>query len=92
MKKRQITDADYLRYDPFDGERDVDVRCRTVKLVKVRKQQKCHGLDYESNGHPINPGERARYEQAIVDGKWGRYYVCIGCMTKWLTEECGMAA
>lgn len=76
----------YLRYDPFEGERDVDIRCRTVKLVTVRKPQKCHGLDMESHGHPINPGERARYEVAVVDGEWGRCYVCLPCMDKWLRE------
>lgn len=80
------TDADYLRYDPFEGDRDVDIRCRTLKIVTVRKQQKCHGLDRESHGHEIEVGGRARYEQAIVDGKWGRCYVCTECMDKWLDE------
>lgn len=90
LDRVKITDEDYLRYDPFDGDRDVDIRCRTRKLVAVRKQQKCHGLDAKTHGHPINPGERARYEHALVDGKWGQFYVCIGCMNKWLTEYCGM--
>lgn len=90
LDNAKVTDADYLRYDPFDGDRDVDIRCRTRKLVTVRKPQKCHGLDYESHGHEIKVGERARYEQAIGEGKWGRYYVCLACMNKWLTEHCGM--
>lgn len=85
-----ITDADLLAYDPFEGDRDVDIRWRTVKLVYVRKPQKCHGLDRETHGHEIKVGERARYETAIVEGKWGRFYVCLGCMRKWLTESCGM--
>lgn len=80
------TDEDYLRYDPFDGDRDVPVRARTRKIVTTRKAQKCHGLDRETHGHAIKAGERARYEQAIVDGTWGRYYVCIGCMDKWLNQ------
>ena len=88
----KISDEDYLRYDPFEGDRDVDIRCRTVKLVTVRKPQKCHGLDAKGHGHEIKVGERAKYETAIVDGEWGRFYVCIGCMTKWLTEACGMKA
>lgn len=92
LKSIQVTDEDYLRYDPFEGDRDVDIKFRTKKLVTVRKQQKCHGLDYKSHGHAILPGERARYEKALVDGEWGSYYVCIGCMTKWLTEFCGRSA
>ena len=80
------SDADYLRYDPFDGDRDVDIRCRTVKIVTVRKAQKCHGLNYQTHGHVIQVSERARYEQAIVDGEWGRYYVCLACMDKWLAD------
>ena len=80
------TDEDYLRYNPFEGDREPAVKCRTVKLVTTRKPQKCHGLDRETHGHEIKAGERARYEQAIVDGAWGRYYVCLGCMDKWLDE------
>ena len=91
-QKPVITDEDYLRYDPFEGDRDLDIRCRTVKLVYVRKLQRCHGLDAKTHGHPIYAGDRARYEQAIVEGKWGRFYVCIDCMKKWLTESCGMRA
>lgn len=86
---RPCTDADYLQYDPFEGDRDVDIRCRTVKLVTVRKQQKCHGLDAKFHGHEIKVGQRARHEQAIVDGEWGRYYVCLDCMDKWLKREGG---
>lgn len=85
-----ITDADYLKYDPFDGDRDVDIRCRTAKLVKVRKPQKCHGLDQETHGHEIKTGERARYETALIDGEWGSFYCCLGCMDKWLIDACGM--
>lgn len=81
-----MTDADYLRFDPFDSDRDVDIRCRTTKLVTVRKAQKCHGLDRETHGHEIAPGNRARYETAVVDGEWGRYYVCLPCMDRWLNE------
>jgi hypothetical protein len=91
LKFFSFSDEEYLRYDPFDGDRDVDIRCRTRKLVKVRKPQKCHGLDAATHWHPINPGERALYEQAVVDGEWGRYYVCLGCMNKWLTDDCHMA-
>lgn len=75
---------EYLRYDPFEGDRDVDVRCRTVRLVKTRKPQRC--LDpFSHNHHEIPPGTTARYEKALIDGSfWGRYYVCVECMEKWL--------
>jgi hypothetical protein len=85
-----FSDDEYLRCDLFGGERDVDIRCRTVKIAKVRKSHKCHGFDRETHGHTINPGERARYEKAIVDGKWERYYMCLGCMDKFLIEYCDM--
>ena len=87
---KTIEDEDYLRYDPFDGDRDVEIRCRTVKLVTLRKPQKCQGIDADSHGHPILAGQRARYEKAIVDGEWGSYYVCLGCMRNWLVDFCGM--
>lgn len=79
-------DADYLRYDPFDGERDVKVRARTVKLVTTRKERVCYGSDGKL--HRIPAGTRARYESSVVDGKWGSYYVCVACMDKWLEEFC----
>jgi hypothetical protein len=79
------TDAEYLRFDPFDGDRDVDVKCRTTKIVTTRRPQKCHD---PMNGqmHEIPAGTRARYETALVDGEWGRYYTCVACMDKWLRE------
>lgn len=86
LHDKSEAEAKYLRFDPFDGDRDVDIRCRTTKLVTVRKQQKCHGLDRETNGHAIEVGGRARYETAIVDGTWGRFYVCLACMDKWFKE------
>lgn len=79
------SDVEYLRYDPFEGDRDVKVRMRFVKLVHVRLAQKCHGLDRETHGHKIAAGERARFEKALVEGRWGSYYVCLGCMDKWLS-------
>lgn len=53
-----LTDEEYLRYDPFDGERDVDIKCREVRIVRVKKPHKCHGLDPEKHGHG-DPGRRA---------------------------------
>ena len=79
---------EYVRYDPFEGDRDVDIRARTVKVVTTAKPHQCYGSDGKM--HPIPAGTRARHERAIVDGKWGSYYVCIPCMDRWLRDECGL--
>lgn len=77
-------DAEYLRWDPFDGaDRDIDIRARKVKMVTTRKAQRCHG---NSGMHDIPAGTRARYESAIVDGEWGSYYTCVACMDQWLRD------
>ena len=81
------SEDDYLRFDPFDGDRDVDIRMRTVKLVRVRKPHRCHLGIGEDNAHDIAIGELARNERAFVDGSfWGSYYVCIPCMDRFLDE------
>lgn len=79
------TDAEYLAWDPFSGaDRDVKIRARTVKIATTRKPQKCMGHDGAESMHDIPAGTRVRFEQAIVDGEWGRYYICLGCMATWL--------
>lgn len=85
----KFPDADYIRFDPCDGDRDVDIRCRTVKLVKARKEHACFLGSNPSFGdqHRIKRGEVYRDESALVDHSyWGRYKVCVPCMDKWLTE------
>lgn len=77
-------DSDYLLYDPFDGDRDVDVRAKSVTMVTTRTEHQCVGTD--CTYHPIPPGTRARRESALVDGEWGTYYICVACMDKWLDE------
>ena len=78
-------ERDYIAYDPFDGDRDVDIRCRTVKLAKARKEHSCIGIE-RGGSHTIFPGELRRHERAIVEGEWRSYSVCVSCMNKWLTE------
>lgn len=79
-------DTEYIAYDPFGGDRDIDIRCQSVKMVTTRKPQKCTGID---EMHDIQPGTRARYEKAIVEGKWGAYWMCVDCMDEWLDEWSG---
>jgi len=78
------TDTEYLMYDPFDGDRDVDIRCHSVSMVTTRTEHVC--VSYGSSPHPIPPGTRARYESALVEGKWRSCYMCVGCLDAWLDE------
>ena len=89
MPDLKFPDDDYIRFDPCEGDRDVDIRLREVKLVKARKEHVCFmGADpRHGDQHTIKPGETYRYERALVDGDyWGKYRVCVPCMDKWLTE------
>lgn len=80
--------ADYLRWDPFEGaDRDVKIRARTVLVVTTRKPQRCVGDDGAASAHEIPVGTKARVERAIVDGEWGAYYICAACMDKWLKDR-----
>jgi hypothetical protein len=73
--------AAYAGYDPFEGDRDGGVTCRTVRIVTTRKAHTC--MDPYGGKHVIPPGTLARYEQALVDGDyWGRYYTCLNCIDR----------
>jgi hypothetical protein len=85
----RYADSDFITFNPFEGERDVRIRARTVKIVTTRKPQKCYRP--EGTLHDIPAGTRARHERAIVDGEWGSYYTCCDCMTRWM-RECGIPA
>ncbi len=84
-------DHDYIQFDPCEGDRDVDVRMRTVKLVVARKEHACFlGSGPYGDGHTIKPGDRYRFERALIDSDyWGQYRVCLPCMDKWLMEMRG---
>lgn len=81
----RYTENLYLSFDPFEGDRDVDIRNKTVRIVKTRKPHPCVTV-LSQEQHTIEPGSRARYEKAIVDGRWCSYYVCIDCMNRWLDD------
>ena len=75
-----MTDDEYIQFDPFEGDRDTDIRCRSVKMVTTRKVHQCTGID---DMHKIHPGTRARYEKAIFEGSWASWYMCVGCLDEW---------
>ena len=87
----RFSDEEYLRFDPFEGDRDVDIRNHIVKMVTTRKPHTCAmPTGPMESQHTIPAGSRVRYESAIVDGEWGSYHVCTACMDRWLIDECGM--
>jgi hypothetical protein len=83
-----FSDTDFLRFDPFEGDRDTDVKMRRVSIVKARRPHVCWlSLGPNAPLHHITPGSRARVESALVDGEWARYYVCLPCIEAWLVEN-----
>lgn len=85
----KYTEEDYL-YEPWFQGDEADVRCQTIKFVKVRKEHQCQlslgqGI-YGDGEHAVKKGNFAYYEKALVDGEWASYYMCTDCMDKWLDE------
>lgn len=85
----KYSDEQYIEHDPFAGDRDVDVRCRTVKIVKIRKPQECHDPMHKGRPFPSLPGTRMRSDRAVVDGEWSAAYTCLECIAQWFDEEPG---
>lgn len=80
---------DYLNEPWFQGD-ESDVRCQTIKFVKVRKEHQCWlSLGMNQEPHNVKKGNYAYYEKALVDGEFGSYYMCTDCMDKWLDEFYG---
>ncbi len=83
---QQHTDQEYIKADIFSGD-EADLKCRTILLRTARKEHLCYTLNGSQN-HTIKPGERYRYERALVDGDfWGEYRMCLQCMDKFLQME-----
>lgn len=72
-------DPDYLDAD-FIGPCESEIRCRTTKMVKIRRDQICCCVGV----HVISAGSKVRAERALVDGQWGTFYSCLPCMDSWL--------
>ena len=80
----KMTDDEYLRFDPFSSDRDVDIRCRKVRIVKTRKEHAC--MSPTIRFHPMPPGTKARFESAVVEGEWKSYYTCLKCIDEWIEK------
>lgn len=78
-------DSQYIRFDPFEGDRDVDVKERTVKVVMTRSEHPCSG-NRADELHILPVGTRARYEHALVDGQWESYWYCTDFIDRWFKE------
>lgn len=81
----KYTDSDYIATDPFFGD-ESDLKLRSVKIRTAKTQHKCFGLN-GGQDHMINPGERYRYEKALVDGSFfGEYKICLKCMDEFISD------
>lgn len=80
--KPLFSEHSYLTFDPYAGDRDVDVRARSPRIVKTKT---AHEYIFGET-HKIQRGQLARYEKAIVDGEWWSGYVCLECLDKWFIE------
>ena len=77
-------ESEYILYDPFEGDKDQNIRLRQVRMVTTRKEHQCVGND---NKHTIPTGTKVRFEKALVDGEWWSWRMCIHCIDAWLESE-----
>lgn len=82
------SDSDYIAADPFFGD-EADLKLRSIKIRTARTHHKCFSLTGIQD-HMINPGERYRYEKALVDGSFfGEYKICLKCMDEFISDTEG---
>jgi hypothetical protein len=75
----KYSEEDYLEFDVSGGD-DIEIRCRTRKLIKTRKDHPCCASNAE---HIIPRGTICLCDRAIVDGEWSVVYVCLPCIEEW---------
>jgi len=84
----KITDDLRMSFEPMADESEV--RAKRVKMVVVRYPHVCYGSynpDNKPGEHTIQPGERARFETAMVDGNWHTSWHCIKCIDRIIKEN-----
>jgi len=74
------TESQYIAFNPFAGDRDVHIECRTVKIVQTGKDHDCMAAYLIDRQHVINAGQLAWKESAKVEGKFGTCYCCLPCL------------
>lgn len=80
------SDEEYINTDPFFGD-EGELTCRSTSIRTARKEHACMTLTGQQD-HTIKPGERYRYERALVDGDyWGEYKLCLRCMDKFIDDD-----
>lgn len=84
------SDQDYIDFDFFQGE-EAEITLRKAQIRKARKPHPCFlSLAFGKERHDIQPGERYRHEQALVDGDYfGRYAMCLACIDKEIDQNEG---
>lgn len=79
------SDKQRLACDFFGGDRDVDIRAQSFKIVVTRKPHFCPAHN-EFKAEMVPAGTRMLVERAVVDGEWGVNYVCVDCIDAWLKQ------
>lgn len=74
------TEAEYIAFNPFEGDRDVHIECRTVKIVQTGKPHDCMAAYLIDQKHVIDAGQLAWKESAKIDGQFGTGYCCLLCL------------
>jgi len=82
------TDAQYLLFDPFSGDRDVDIQFQKWAIVTTRTGHRCAAGDMNRAPHEIAPGTRCWRESGKVEGKVGSCWCCFRCLDA-MTEPNG---
>lgn len=77
------SDADYLRFGFYEGDRGGKERCHTKRIVYTRAAHTCLGNGRDEK-HEIPKGTRVLLEKAIVDGVWCTNRLCVDCMDRWI--------
>lgn len=72
----------YIGTGIYDGDRDVDIRCYSEKMVTCKKSHIC-----ATCGKEIQAGERAVREKGFLEDEPVSCYTCLSCMNKWMEES-----
>lgn len=67
-------DRNCLAYEPFEGDRDTDVRLLADRFVTSRVVHVCNVCQ-----GAILPGLRVRARSEVYDGQVGTFYFCPDC-------------